>query len=512
VRIAAAQTDGSFLPAVSELRYAVGVERLTIYDGKEAHNEHLLQGEVVSIGRHPKNDVVLNDPTLSRFHARIERRQRHWNLIVEPNAQNGLTLNGQRLLGEKALKPGDKFQLGRFVVVFHLQPDDGALGSGNPRPYDDSESGPHKSAGSELADLLDEPDEPEDSAPVDREAAPTVLPQKPRYSDPSTAQGVPPLATPVSTAGIGGPALVVLHNGKEIARHALVGEVAVGRGKACGVVIPSMSLSRKHATVVIDADGPLLRDEGSRNGTWVNNMRVDSEHRLRDGDLVNFYEYGLLYLQDGRVALDLDGTGDVHGQVAAIQPSTAPLEPSGPNDLDLGHEDFGPGSLLVDEGVPIRPENDLLQDGLLDESGEFDVAAPTDGQLAKLANHTSIAIEGLAAWPNDSDVERALAVSIDFAQPTLVVEVGGRRLTDAPLLSAVTRIGSDPRCELPLPRTARVRPWHCTLLSMGGALVLHRLQKTSPVLLNGAPIDVAVLNPGDVISIGGAQLTLRVRR
>ena len=29
---------------------------------------------IVALGRHPENDIVLDDRTLSRFHARLERR------------------------------------------------------------------------------------------------------------------------------------------------------------------------------------------------------------------------------------------------------------------------------------------------------------------------------------------------------------------------------------------------------------------------------------------------------
>jgi pSer/pThr/pTyr-binding forkhead associated (FHA) protein len=517
------------------------VDRLTIYDGKEPHAEHLLQRDVTSIGRHPKNDLVLADPTLSRYHARIEKRQQQMVLVVEDGAQNGLMLNGQRLLGEKSLRAGDKIQLGRYTAVFHHQDDDGALASPKPTPRPAATPplhAAHTPAPSQKAkpapnlELDVDLSELDDSAPAPRakfggeesernsaalreleealsgsdvvEAAPTVLPKQQRRSSASTALGLPQRTDTPAMMGMQGPALVLLHNGKEVSRHALAGDVSIGRSKTCGVVIPSMSLSRKHATIVKTREGFRIHDEGSRNGTWVNNNRVDNDTLLQDGDLLNFYEYGLLFLEDGRTKLeDEPGDDDLIGPTNA-RPTTPKQEPV--------HEspDFGPGSLLEDEGVG-RPQNALLDEGLLDESADFQQGADTKGQLARLANQTSMS-GGPGTWPNDEEVERALAVSIDYSSLVLDVSVSGKRVTSAPLVSMVTRVGTDPRCELALPRSSKARGWHVTLLSMGGAVLLQRVQQSALVHVNGKAVDAAVLQPGDQVTIGSAVLNLRQRR
>ena len=65
------------------------------------------------------------------------------------------------------------------------------------------------------------------------------------------------------------------------------GTLTIGRSSSCDVRIDHASVSRKHAEVVRLAEGYLLRDLSSRNGTFINGQRVE-EHLLQDGDLLAF--------------------------------------------------------------------------------------------------------------------------------------------------------------------------------------------------------------------------------
>ena len=46
------------------------------------------------------------------------------------------------------------------------------------------------------------------------------------------------------------------------------GEATLGRGSECEVVIPARSLSRKHATVLVEGGTHFIQDLGSRNKTY----------------------------------------------------------------------------------------------------------------------------------------------------------------------------------------------------------------------------------------------------
>ena len=94
------------------------MSRLMLYQDDQRVGEHILMRAVVSLGRHPDNDIVLNDLSLSRFHARIERRGDRY-VVVDLGSQNGVFLNGVRISGEAPIRPGDRVGMGRYVGVFN---------------------------------------------------------------------------------------------------------------------------------------------------------------------------------------------------------------------------------------------------------------------------------------------------------------------------------------------------------------------------------------------------------
>jgi hypothetical protein len=70
---------------------------------------------------------------------------------------------------------------------------------------------------------------------------------------------------------------------------------AIGRHPDSDIFLDDITVSRRHVTVERDADGYVLRDAGSLNGTYVNKKRVD-EARLRAGDELQVGRYRLTFL------------------------------------------------------------------------------------------------------------------------------------------------------------------------------------------------------------------------
>lgn len=62
------------------------------------------------IGRHPGCDVVLEDLSVSRRHARLVFRDARW-IVQDLNSTNGTALNGRRV-GRCEIRPGDSLALG----------------------------------------------------------------------------------------------------------------------------------------------------------------------------------------------------------------------------------------------------------------------------------------------------------------------------------------------------------------------------------------------------------------
>ena len=62
-------------------------------------------------------------------------------------------------------------------------------------------------------------------------------------------------------------------------------ETTLGRSLQNDIVLDGIAVSRRHAVIVVDAAFVTIRDMTSRNGTFVNRQRVETQ-TLADGDIV----------------------------------------------------------------------------------------------------------------------------------------------------------------------------------------------------------------------------------
>src|SRR5512140_1471374 len=75
--------------------------------------------ETTTIGRTEGNDIVLNHPSVSRRHAKVEQRGAVW-WVVDLNSTNGVKVNGM-LVTEAEVKSGDKVLVGSVQLEFRAQ-------------------------------------------------------------------------------------------------------------------------------------------------------------------------------------------------------------------------------------------------------------------------------------------------------------------------------------------------------------------------------------------------------
>lgn len=275
------------------------MSQLSIFRENAFLESHPLASATVALGRHLDNDIVLNDRTLSRFHARLERRAGKF-VVVDLGGQNGVYVNGVRITGEAELVPGDRIGLGCYVAIY----DEGRAASRGRRTQVQAPDGFSVSAEALDVDLASDtgmfPEVGElsfgDAGDGETSSTGNVFDE---FEGPTTT---------VERRKGPRPTLVLLYNGLEASRYE-VGEapLTVGRAKACDVVISLLGLSRRHARIERRAQGIFVCDLGSQNGTWVNNERIENERLLAHGDLMNFYEYGLLYLDDPDVQIGFLG-------------------------------------------------------------------------------------------------------------------------------------------------------------------------------------------------------------
>ena len=66
------------------------------------------------------------------------------------------------------------------------------------------------------------------------------------------------------------------------------GENVIGRGEEDAIFVDDPTVSRRHAVIRVDREGATIEDLGSKNGTWLRDVRLQAAERLQDGDVILF--------------------------------------------------------------------------------------------------------------------------------------------------------------------------------------------------------------------------------
>lgn len=85
--------------------------------GPNSGSEFALEHVITTAGRHPDSDIFLDDVTVSRRHAELERTTKGY-IVRDVGSLNGTYLNQRIIEGEVPLNNGDELQVGRFKLVF----------------------------------------------------------------------------------------------------------------------------------------------------------------------------------------------------------------------------------------------------------------------------------------------------------------------------------------------------------------------------------------------------------
>lgn len=65
-------------------------------------------------------------------------------------------------------------------------------------------------------------------------------------------------------------------------------DMLVGRHQEADIVLAAAEISRRHAAFLLKQDALYVQDLKSSNGTFVNDLRVENETLLKEGDIVQF--------------------------------------------------------------------------------------------------------------------------------------------------------------------------------------------------------------------------------
>ena len=93
-----------------------GKFQFTMRSGPTTGAIYPLEKESIAIGRNASNTIQINDPEMSRRHARLQLQGGKY-VIEDLGSTNGTHVNGQRLAAPYVLKPGDVVSFGEQIVL-----------------------------------------------------------------------------------------------------------------------------------------------------------------------------------------------------------------------------------------------------------------------------------------------------------------------------------------------------------------------------------------------------------
>lgn len=112
-----------------------------------------------------------------------------------------------------------------------------------------------------------------------------------------------PVEETEAKAASGTACLVVIY-GSDLGKRLQLGteQLECGRSMQCDVPLDDDAVSRRHAVIRWTGSGYQLRDLGSTNGTYVNDVAVQ-ERMLRDGDQIKIGRSIFKFMQGGNIEL-----------------------------------------------------------------------------------------------------------------------------------------------------------------------------------------------------------------
>lgn len=214
---------------------------------------HELRDPVVRLGRDAASSIVFSgdDATgVSARHAELRWKNGAW-CVADLESRNGTYLNGRRLTAEAPLMPGDVIGLG--------------------------ERGPKLTVAATA------------------EALAATVPEQPGIVVPAAPAGRP------AEARAYGVTLLAAGTGKRYEARGV--RIRLGRGRECEVqaaATDDSTVSRVHAELTVGPGGGLVvRDAGSKNGTYVNGELVRAPVPVRLGDKIQLGQGGPVLLVEG---------------------------------------------------------------------------------------------------------------------------------------------------------------------------------------------------------------------
>lgn len=81
-----------------------------------------------------------------------------------------------------------------------------------------------------------------------------------------------------------------------------LGDFVIGRSTDCQLSLDDPLVSRRHAVLRVRTDGVTIGDLGSRNGVYINGVKIAGETSLNDGDKITIGSQEIILLASSSLA------------------------------------------------------------------------------------------------------------------------------------------------------------------------------------------------------------------
>ena len=154
-------------------------------------------------------------------------------------------------------------------------------------------------------------------------------------------------------------------DGKTFRRDLDLSRIVVGRSSRSDLVVPDLSLSRVHAEICREGDRYLLKDAGSKNGTFLNDRPVSSPTALRKGDKIGLGTAALWFNSDPQSRVEITENPTPAADTTAVPVEQLLSDPPTLGSSAPGMEESGSRPLEIlqragDQLVALSPLDDLL--------------------------------------------------------------------------------------------------------------------------------------------------------
>ena len=338
--------------------------------------------------------------------------------------------------------------------------------------------------------------------------------------------------------------LFELQNRKTGDHYRISDKATVGRSKDCDIELADKHISRLHATFQVSRGALLLTDEGSENGTQVNNIRI-RETLLRENDVVKFHSHEFVVVELNKKKADTlviepeEEEEDIAATLIQVPPRTpkpaTPTAPTTPPAAELkttkdqlGHQETRRMDVKDIEEEPkvtdtvqyqaapalakaqaqnrrrqAPPSSSASGSYQIEEEDDEGIIPPDESGLTQLEMRSTDSVTVIDA-PSESSLDQSQQNLDEFTcifgyHPSIYDEI-------YPLNKEVILIGKSDEADIVIQDTS-ISSKHAEIFWQDEQWLIEDLESTNGTFINGQQINqVSLLQYGDILQCGLIQL------